>query len=172
MPERGCRRHDHRHRHVAVVEQGGGHVPRRHEAPAHREAHAQRHRYRRDRPRRRGRRCRRASRSSTRSWAWPSTPSAAARRHARPLWAGFSGPAVKPVALRMVWQCPQRGEGAASGHGRHLHTAPTPWSSCSPAPRPWPWAPRTSSNPPGNHRRHRRHRRVLRACMASKTSTN
>ena len=62
-------------------------------------------------------------------------------------WAALSGPAVKPVALRMVWQVRKAVDVPLLGMGGISHRRPTPWSSCWPAPPRWPWAPRTSSIP-------------------------
>ena len=78
-------------------------VVRGNDAAGHREAHAQRHRHRRCRSGRRRRRRRCALRRSTRSRRWRSTR--APRRPAiGSIFSGLSGPAIKPVALRMVYQ--------------------------------------------------------------------
>ena len=57
---------------------------------------------------------------------------------------GLSGPAVKPVALRMVWETHKAVDVPHSGHGRHNECRRMPSSSCWPGPRRWPSAPRTS----------------------------
>ena len=85
-------------------------------------------------------------------------------------FAGFSGPAIKPVALRCVWQCHNAVKvplwvWAASP------TAPMPWSSCSPALRQWRWAPRTSSTPRQPSTSSTASPSIA-SVMASKTSTN
>ncbi len=73
-------------------------------------------------------------------------------RKRRPILAydvgGLSGPAIKPIALRMVWEvaraCPACRSSASAGSPRPT----TRSSSSSPAPRPSRWAQRLSMIPP------------------------
>ena len=49
---------------------------------------------------------------------------------------GLSGPAIRPIAVRMVYECRQAGEDPDHRHGRHQPTRATRSSSSLPAPRP------------------------------------
>ena len=60
---------------------------------------------------------------------------------------GLSGPAIRPIAVRMVYECRRAVKIPDHRHGRDRHRRPTRWSSSSPAPRPCRSARPTSSIP-------------------------
>ncbi len=60
---------------------------------------------------------------------------------------GLSGPAIKPIALRAVYQVQPGGEDPGRWHRRHRDTRPMSWSFWSPGPAPCRSARRTSIIP-------------------------
>ena len=102
--------------------------------PVYHEALAQRHRHRRHREGLRGRGRRRAQPHQHAAWHAHRPAQQASRVLANKI-GGFSGPAIFPVALRMVWQVYEAVRHPHHRHGRRPNGGGRAGDACSPARR-------------------------------------
>ena len=136
-------------------------------AAAARQALTQRHRHRRDGPGLRGRGGRRPLADQRRAGPRGGRRDGAGRFSSNVL-GGLSGPAIRPIALRMVWQASRGGDDADLRDRRHRAAPRTRSNSCSAGPPRSRWGPGTTSSRPNRRGHRRRNRRLRRSATASR----